>query len=168
MKRTYSVNDVRVVLNDVFITSGLVSDKWNALLMCVKDNKSHSMFIMYMQIRLRNVNDVKLCLDVVDFVIDCSFNDKLITRISSDEIMEYVMAIAKSKCVNKTIKNKIAYLINKWIKIFILNKSHPAFKGFLNAYIQIKYVVSIHFPNKSDYLHIKGYCLLLDLSKSFK
>ena len=168
MKRTYSVNDVHVVLNDVFITRGLVSDKWNELLMCVKDNKSHSMFIMYIQNRLRNVNDVELCLDVVDFVIDCSFNDKLITRISSDEIMEYVMAIAKSKCVNKTIKNKIAYLINKWIKIFILNKSHPAFKGFLNAYIQIKYVVGIPFTNRSDYVYVPTYKRVLFTVRSFE
>ena len=120
MKRTYSVNNVHVVLNDVFITSGLVSDKWNELLMCVKDNKMCDVFVMYIQNRLRNVNDVELCLDVVDFVIDCSFNDKLITRISSDEIMEYVVAIAKSKYGNKTFKNKIGYLINKWIRIFSL------------------------------------------------
>ena len=157
MKRTYNVNDVHVVLNDIFLTRGMVSDKWNALLMCVNDNKTHNMFIMYIQNRLRNVNDVELCLDVVDFVIDCSFNDKLITRISSDEIMEYVVVIAKAKCSNKTYKHKIAYLINKWIRIFNLNKSHPAFKGFFNAYMQLKYVVGIPFPNRGDYVYIPTY-----------
>jgi hypothetical protein len=157
MKRTYSVNDVHVVLNDIFLTRGMVSDKWNALLMCVKDNKTHTMFVMYIQNRLRNVNDVELCLDVVDFVINYSFNYKLITRISSNEIMEYVVAIAKAKCGYKTYKYKIAYLINKWIRIFNLNKSHPAFKGFFNAYIQLKYVVDIHFPNRSEHKYIPTY-----------
>lgn len=168
MKRTYSVNDVHVVLNDIFLTRGIVSDKWNALLMCVKDNKTHTMFVMDIQNRLRNVNDVEICLDVVDFVINYSFNYKLITRISSNEIMEYVVAIAKAKCGSKTYKYKIAYLINKWIRIFNLNKSHPAFKGFLNAYIQLKYVVDIHFSNRSEYKYIPTYIRVLFPFRSFE
>lgn len=172
MKRTYSMNDVHVVLNEIFISHGLVVDKWNQLLMCFKDNKTHDTFVSYIQSRLRNISvdisDAELCLDVVDFIIDYSSNCKLITVISSDEVMSYTVTIAQSKCINKTFKNKIVYLINKWLHIFKFNKSHPAFKGFLNAYIQLKYAVGLPFPNTGEHLYIPTYNRLLFPVKSSK
>lgn len=172
MKRAYSVNDIHVVLNEIFLSHGLVADKWNALLICVKDNTTHNTFVSYLQSHLRNtpvdMNKVELCLDVVDFIIDCSFDCKLITVISSDEVMSYVVAVAQSKCVNKTFKTKIAYLINKWLRIFNLNKSHPAFKGFLNAYVQLKYAVGLSFPNTGEHVYIPTYKRLLFPLKSFE
>ena len=175
MKRAYSVNDIHVVLNEIFLSHGLVADKWNALLICVKDNTTHNTFVSYLQSHLRNVpvdvNKVELCLDVVDFIIDCSFDCKLITVISSDEVMSYVVAVAQSKCVNKTFKNKIAYLINKWLRIFNLNKSHPAFKGFLTLMFNSNTRLVSLFQTQANmytYPHINGSYFRLNHSKIFK
>lgn len=94
-------------MNNIFILHGLIVDKWNQLLLCDKDDKNHEGFISYLKnscLYLKDLNNIELCLDIVDFIVDCSFDCKLITLISSDEIMFHVAI----RCVNKTLKNKIS------------------------------------------------------------
>ena len=130
----------KTAIDEVYDTNGKDYSKWEKLLTCIKHRQTYYDFISIMEYKINSDPNNQLNYDIIDFIINYSFNSELITLISSNTFLtNFVYIIQVDKVITYNIKLKLIHLIRKWYNIFTMNPDHPATKGFVTVYYDIIY-----------------------------
>ena len=130
----------KTTIDEVYDTNGKDYSKWEKLLTCIKHKQTYYDFISIMEYKINSDPNNPLNYDIIDFIINYSFNSELITLISSNTFLNnFIYILQADKLITHNIKLKLIYLIHKWYYIFTMNPDHPATKGFVTVYYDIIY-----------------------------
>ena len=130
----------KTTIDEVYDTNGKEYSKWERLLTCTKHRQTCYDFISIMEYKINSDPNNQLNYDIIDYIINYSFNSELITLISSYTFLtNFTYIIQADKVITHNIKLKLIHLIRKWYNIFTMNPEHPATKGFVTVYYDIIY-----------------------------